>query len=205
MLCVVFWVENMFCCWLRLVEGGVWSGVWRVEWGVWSGGECDGVLVRCCEGVSLCCCVVVLVFWCVGCVAVFVCSVVVVVWRVGVLHTVPKRPLKILAGGARDAHWTGTNEDASVTSVISIQDAGLTYLHLKPYKCVPPRAHAVSGILQAVHDVLLNNTVGRLITFPLCNMTDYALQTTTWTLQSIIQVCFRRLISESHSMARLPV
>ena len=33
-----------------------------------------------------------------------------------------------LAGGARDAHWTGTNEDASVASVKSIRDAGLTYL-----------------------------------------------------------------------------
>ena len=33
-----------------------------------------------------------------------------------------------LAGGARDAHWTGTNEDASVVSVKSIRDAGLTYL-----------------------------------------------------------------------------
>ena len=32
------------------------------------------------------------------------------------------------AGGARDAHWTGTNEDASVASVKSIRDAGLTYL-----------------------------------------------------------------------------
>ena len=34
----------------------------------------------------------------------------------------------IIAGGARDAHWTGTNEDASVASVKSIRDAGLTYL-----------------------------------------------------------------------------
>ena len=33
-----------------------------------------------------------------------------------------------IAGGARDAHWTGTNEDASVASVKSIRDAGLTYL-----------------------------------------------------------------------------
>ena len=33
-----------------------------------------------------------------------------------------------LAGGARDAHWTGTNEDASVASVKSIRDAGLMYL-----------------------------------------------------------------------------
>ena len=32
------------------------------------------------------------------------------------------------AGGARDAHWTGTNEDASVASVKSIRGAGLTYL-----------------------------------------------------------------------------
>ena len=32
------------------------------------------------------------------------------------------------AGGARDAHWTGTNEDASAASVKSIRDAGLTYL-----------------------------------------------------------------------------
>ena len=28
--------------------------------------------------------------------------------------------LPLLAGGARDAHWTGTNEDASVSSVISM-------------------------------------------------------------------------------------
>ena len=32
------------------------------------------------------------------------------------------------AGGARDAQWTGANEDASVASVKSIRDAGLTYL-----------------------------------------------------------------------------
>ena len=36
--------------------------------------------------------------------------------------------LSFLAGGARDAHWTGTNEDASAASVKSIRDAGLTYL-----------------------------------------------------------------------------
>ena len=30
--------------------------------------------------------------------------------------------------GCQDAHWTGTNEDASVASVKSIRDAGLTYL-----------------------------------------------------------------------------
>ena len=35
---------------------------------------------------------------------------------------------ELLAGGARDAHWTGTNEDASAASVKSIRDAGLTYL-----------------------------------------------------------------------------
>ena len=34
----------------------------------------------------------------------------------------------LFSGGARDAHWTGTNEDASVASVKSIRDAGLTYL-----------------------------------------------------------------------------
>ena len=51
--------------------------------------------------------------------------------RLCVPPSVPKRQqfhTTIEAGGARDAHWTGTNEDASVTSVISIQDAGLTYL-----------------------------------------------------------------------------
>ena len=35
-----------------------------------------------------------------------------------------KRPVdrpETHAGGARDAHWTGTNEDASVTFVISIR------------------------------------------------------------------------------------
>ena len=32
------------------------------------------------------------------------------------------------AGGARDDHWTGTNEDASDSSVISRGDALLTYL-----------------------------------------------------------------------------
>ena len=50
-------------------------------------------------------------------------------------------------------------------------------------------AQAVSGILQAVHDVQLNTTVGRLITFPLCAMTDDALQTIIWLRATIRQVC----------------
>ena len=33
------------------------------------------------------------------------------------------------AGGARDDRWTGTNEDASESSVIPREDALLTYLH----------------------------------------------------------------------------
>ena len=73
--------------------------------------------------------------------------------------------------------------------LISGRDAFLTYLLFKPYKYVPPRAQAVSGILQAVHDVQLNNTVGRLITFPLCAVTAYALQTITWLRATIKQVC----------------
>ena len=43
-------------------------------------------------------------------------------------HSVPKSlPRFLLAGGARDAHWTGTNEDASVASVKPIWGAKSTY------------------------------------------------------------------------------
>ena len=50
-----------------------------------------------------------------------------------------------LAGGARDAHWTGTNEDASVASVKSIRDAGLTCLaeNLRNGQAVPILCFAV--------------------------------------------------------------
>ena len=33
-------------------------------------------------------------------------------------HRDPSDCFELLAGGARDAHWTGTNEDASAASVI---------------------------------------------------------------------------------------
>ena len=133
-----------------------------------------------------------------------VCFLFFFVLCVCVSHSVPKRPLTILAGGSSPLMSLLPTKLLTSWEDITADHRDVPANHVILSSLLHPWAEAVSRSFSG-RSCLFKSTCYWPFGLQLPDMTEFLLLTITWTPQSIIQVCFRRSISESHPMARLPV